>query len=201
MINVKEQFKQMDELLHATTEKLGEMLGNIEKAFSESRIPDFNEMESLDKFVDSKEKELDQLAFEYIALQSPHASDLRLAFSIIKIVTDLERIGDECKNIARPIFHGEPGIGDDLRELFSLSQQIISDAFAILDSHNPNDARTIIDQDEKIDELFHKIAGSAESSRYVFYAAKSLERIADHATNIAESVIFISEGIDIRHMK
>ena len=170
-----------------------------------------------DQKVNHLEKVIDDDCAHVIAKRQPTASDLRLVLGISKIVTDLERVGDEAKKIAKgalriyehghsPIQYGGIGIRHMADTALGLLRQTL-DAFARLDT---TEAGTVIQKDAEIDVEFKAtvrqlITHMMEDPRTISVAidilwiARAIERIGDHAKNIAEQVVFIVDGRDIRH--
>ncbi len=151
-----------------------------------------------------------------IARRQPTASDLRLLIAIIKTITDLERIGDEAEKIARMarLIH-ESGrlhapLPIDLRPAAQLAVRMLGrslDAFARLDC---NSAARVLRDDQDVDESFRAILRqlitfmmedprTISNSIEILFAAKAIERIGDHAKNMAEYVIYLVKGKDVRH--
>jgi phosphate transport system protein len=159
---------------------------------------------------------IDQQCSQIIAKRQPAAIDLRMILTITKIVNDLERIGDEIKKVAYKAqqVRGEAALarlrGYDLvraAELARTMLQMALDAFARLDA---SAAAEVIDRDEEIDAAFHAILRQLISymmedprtigaALEVVFMAKSIERIGDHAKNIAEAVVSVVKGKDVRH--
>jgi phosphate transport system protein len=127
------------------------------------------------------------------------ASDLRFVFSVVKLNSDLERIGDECKNVAKELKHLESPIPEDLKVLSDKVYEMVKDSIKALLNQDSTLAKEIILRDDEVDELEYSIQKKYANSIGIAFAAKALERIADHTTNISENVIFATEGIDIRH--
>jgi len=168
----------------------------------------------LDDEVDDLQKEIDGLCSRTLALQQPMAVDLRFLVSTMKIATDLERMGDSAVNVAQAaeILNQEPPLKPyiDLPRLAQITQEMVRDA---LDSFVRRDARAALDvckRDDEVDGLYKQlfrelVTFMAEDSKSITRAlhllliARNYERIADHATNISEDVIFFVEGKDIRH--
>ncbi|MGM0952861.1 MAG: phosphate signaling complex protein PhoU [Pseudomonadota bacterium] len=168
-----------------------------------------------DKEVDKLELELDEEATLIIARRQPTARDLRLVISVIKMVADLERVGDEAKKIAKMAIklteEGQAPRG--YVEVRHIGNHVLSmlhdalDAFARLDSAQ---ALQIMKEDKRVDEEYQAairalLTFMMEDTRNisrcmsVMWVLRALERVGDHACNIAENVIFMVEGEDVRH--
>lgn len=167
-----------------------------------------------DSRVDQLEKQIDEHCHEVLALQQPTAVDLRLLLAVLKITTDLERIGDLSNNIGRSVRDlvrkGEVPDDSEIRDLFGAVRRMVAGA---LDAFMRRDAEMAIEiwqRDAKIDESYraffdHLVSRSGDKPEDVgplfqlLLIGRALERIADHATNIAEDVIYYVQGVDIRH--
>jgi phosphate transport system protein len=172
------------------------------------------EVIAADERVDQLEVELEEAALKIIALHQPVADDLRLIVSVLRINSDLERIGDLAVNIAeRATFlssHPAPGMPIDFAPMAEKAQEMLTrclDAFVNLDTAL---ARRIIEMDNEVDamnrqmycsvyDLIRRNPDHIESLLHLLSASRHLERIADHATNIAEDVIYMVEGRVVRH--
>ncbi|MBW2286911.1 MAG: phosphate signaling complex protein PhoU [Deltaproteobacteria bacterium] len=164
--------------------------------------------------IDRLDVEIDDKVLKALALQAPVAGDLREVVAIKMIANDLERIGDLARNIAKSGAHlaGQPMIAIDpmLALLASDTQQILQRA---LDSFSRSDveaARSVLDEDDRIDAQEDAVIASvlreipespstAAEAVDVILIAKNLERVGDHATNIAEGVILIFEARNVKH--
>lgn len=175
------------------------------------------EVEELDGRIDQDELDIDALTLRILALRQPVAHDLRYLATTLKLVTDLERIGDEAVNMAERAAKGGAEIcPPELRDMSLRVQEMLRGALESFVHRDVSRAEQILSQDDVVDDLYGrmvrsataKIAGStAKSAEEVervlalVYVAKYLERIADHATNIAEQVIFLVRGDDVRHLR
>jgi phosphate transport system protein len=167
-----------------------------------------------DPEVDRLEMEIDDLAVRVIALRQPAASDLRLIIAALKITTDLERMGDLSVNIAERVLElsGEPQLKPyvDLPRMVLRVQEMIRNALDCFVRGDAEHAREVLLADEEVDDLNAQIFRELltymmadhttinRATRLIFIS-KYLERIADHATNVAEEVIFAIQGRDVRH--
>jgi phosphate transport system protein len=215
--------KQYDQDLEEIRSAVLRMGGMVERQFhdaikgiTERNVPLFDQTIRSDQDVNQMEVSLDAQCVEVIARRQPAANDLRMILAVSKAITDLERIGDESTKIARTG-----------REIMARSLQVIPcqadielmthhavhmlqtalDAFARLDAAA---AGRVIAEDEEIDVRFRAIQRQLithmmEDSRLigtaidVTFIAKSIERVGDHAKNIAEYVVYMVKGTDIRH--
>jgi phosphate transport system protein len=167
-----------------------------------------------DDEIDALEMEVDRHCERVLALHQPVAADLRAVIMAEKINTDLERIGDHCKNVARITEYvvDAPHILSEarFREMANASRQMLLQARQAFLSRDADLGRKILDYDETVDDLhwenfdvlvehFRSHSDDVEVAAHLLMASKALERISDHATNIAKAVVFLIEGEDIRH--
>jgi phosphate transport system protein len=173
------------------------------------------EIRAKDKLVDRMEMDVDEEAMLIIARRQPTARDLRLVISVIRMVADLERVGDEAKKIAKfAIKLSEEGQSSqgyvEVRHIGTHVMGMLHDsldAFARLDSEQ---ALRVMKEDKRVDEEYQGAARTLltfmmEDARNisrcmsVMWVLRALERVGDHACNIAENVIFMVKGEDVRH--
>jgi phosphate transport system protein len=168
-----------------------------------------------DREMNDDELAVDELAVRILALRQPVGRDLRFAVAAVKASTDLERIGDEAVNIAERTIEMEPSEGPSppaskLPEMARRAGAMLRDALNALVEEDPEKARQVFFQDDAVDNIYSDVMKLCldymknEPSRIpngmrICNCAKYLERIADHATNIAEMVVFMVEGRDVRH--
>jgi phosphate transport system protein len=215
--------KQYDHELEGIRSKVLLMGGMVETQFDEAlsafRVGNSEQADKVmadDHAVNQLEVQLDDACSHLIVRRQPTANDLRTVMATIKVITDLERIGDEATKIARTAksLH-ERGMVNHYETVRTISRATADmlhdalDAFARLDGKA---AVQIIAQDDVIDHEFRTIMRSTitfmmedprtiSSALDVLWVAKAIERIGDHAKNIAEYVIYVVEGRDIRHNK
>ena len=169
----------------------------------------------MDDEVDELQKEIDALCSRMLALQQPMASDLRFLVATMKIATDLERMGDSSVNVAQavPILNQEPPLKPyiDLPRLAQITQEMVRDALDAFVRRDAQGAIEVCKRDDEVDGLYKQlfrelVTYMVEDPRNITRAlhllliARNYERIADHATNVGEDVVFYVEGRDIRHM-
>ncbi len=169
-----------------------------------------------DQEINCLEVDIDNLCRRTLALRQPEASDLRLITTALKIVTDLERIGDEAVNIAERAFelNQSPALAPyvDLPRLSDLAQEQVRRALDAFLRQDTQAAEQVLQNDDQLDDLFVKIFNELlnfmmEDSRTIRRATalvsicKYLERMGDHAMNVAEMVIYMVRGTDVRHPK
>jgi phosphate transport system protein len=163
-----------------------------------------------DKRVDQMEREIEEHAVRLIALRQPVATDLREAISAIKISTDLERIGDLAKNIAKRAivlkdFDGSTRLIQGISRMGHLAQTQLKH---VLDAYSNREASVAMEvwrEDEEIDAMYNSVFRELLTymmedprtigiSTHLLFVAKNIERIGDHATNIAETVSYLVTG-------
>lgn len=168
----------------------------------------------LDRQVNRDEIETDRLCLVILARWQPMASDLRFITLALKMVTDLERIGDLAVNICERAVDlaADPPLKPyiDIPRMAVIVQTMIHDAVDAFVANNAELAREVIDRDDEVDALYRRVFAEllrimradeekVESGVKVQAVAKLLERMADHGTNLAEQVIFMVHGEDVRH--
>ena len=170
----------------------------------------------LDTEVNELERSIGEQCTRILVLRQPAAGDLRLVLATIKVTNDLERIGDEAVKIGRQAIELSEGGASELanakvRELAGSVNAILKDALDSFARLQVIDAATIILRDDDIDEAYNAAKvwltaeirsqpETVEVSLAYLGILKSLERVGDHAVNIAEQVIFLTRGVDVRHM-
>ena len=202
-------------------EQILAMGGHVEKAVETAtqalmqRKPAmFKEVHDLESRINCEHKEVDEACLSLLARQSPLAADLRLVIAVLKISTDLERMGDQAVNIAhnaKDYLEGE-SLGE-LKDIPRMAQEVRTMVRESLDAFVRQDrklAEEVLLKDDLVDDLkdkvFHELIAymgqnptKIESALDLILIARNLERLGDHATNIAEDVIFAVTGDDIRH--
>jgi phosphate transport system protein len=157
---------------------------------------------------------IDNLAFQLLALQQPVAVDLRFITMVMKINNNLERMGDIAVNIAeRALSLLSMGVlipRIDLPYMARLAQEMVGDSITAFIGKDPELAKNVLKSDDAVDRLRDQMYGEIlrfmEANPHMIhpgvdyiFIARGLERLADHATNIAEDVLFFVQGIDVRH--
>ena len=171
-----------------------------------------------DNEINNMEREVDEMCVGIMARRQPVAIDLRLVITVLKLTTDLERIGDETQRIARVIrnlnFSTKP---DRMKRTFKeLGARVTNMLHDVIDSFARNDvelSNRIFKQDKDADQHYKTLLEDQlpdfihDNTRHIPYildlvwCARSLERIGDHSKNVAEHVIYMVEAIDVRHRK
>jgi phosphate transport system protein len=195
--------------------KVEEMIANSMRALTERDSELARRMIEYDHQVNRLELEIDDLCLRVLAKRQPVASDLRLIATALKLVTDLERIGDACVNICERVveLNTEPTLKPyvDLPRMAETVQAMVRDALDAFVQADPERAREVVERDRVVDAYYGQVFRELltymmEDPRNIYRAvraqsiAKYLERIGDHATNLAEMVIFMVVGKDVRHL-
>jgi phosphate transport system protein len=209
--------QKLDEL----KERLLVMAGLAEQAIQRateaysSRDVDLCELVGLSEpAINRMEREIDQLALDLLAMEQPMAVDLRFILAVIRINADLERVGDQAVNIANRVKDlGTMPSGDipvDIPKLAQLATAMIRKALQSFIEANTEMARSVLLLDDQVDELnrdaFRTLGAMIREqpertpeALNALVISRNLERVGDHATNIAEDVIFWVSGADVRH--
>src|SRR5690242_17266311 len=195
--------------------KVEEMIANSMRALTERDSELARRMIEYDHQINRLEVEIDDLCLRILAKRQPVASDLRLITTALKLVTDLERIGDACVNICERVveLNTEPILKPyvDLPRMAETAQAMVRDALDAFVQADPERAREVVERDRVVDAYYGQVFRELltymmEDPRNIYRAvraqsiAKYLERIGDHATNVAEMVIFMVMGKDVRHL-
>jgi phosphate transport system protein len=167
-----------------------------------------------DRQVNQYDVEVDEKCVELLALNQPAASDLRFITTAMKIVTDLERIGDQAVNIAQRALelHQEPQLKPyvDLPRMAEMAQRMVKESLDAFVARDTGLARAVCAQDEAVDALKEQIfrelltfmmsdPRTIPRALRLILISRFMERVADHATNIAEMVVYMVEGKMVRH--
>ena len=207
--NVRSSFLQMGGLVEA-------MIGEAMNVLVNKEVNQADTVHDREKEVNRLEVEIDERIGLLIARNQPTAVDLRLLLSVSKMLTDMERCGDEADKIAKMArrMHEAGGQYIPAVELRHISTQVTSMIRNVLDAfarEDPIHAATVVRNDKEVDKewkasLRHLITYMMEDPRTIsrsidlIFIARSLERIGDHAKNMAERVIYMVHGDDVRHI-
>lgn len=214
--------REYDNQLRQVRDKLLLMAGHVEamiagavKSLVERDVSLARRTIDNDHKVNQFEVDTDELCLVILAKRQPMASDLRFITLALKMVTDLERIGDLAVNIcerAIDLASAPPARNDDdIVHIADLVQSMVRDAIDAFVHADDDKAQRVIDRDSEVDDRYHDVfrdllqwmvtdPNTIERGIHLQSVAKWLERMADHATNIAEQVIFMVKGKDIRHV-
>jgi phosphate transport system protein len=160
------------------------------------------------------EREIDELALDLLAMQQPMAIDLRFITAVMKINADLERVGDQAVNIAERVLHSldlpEADLPADIPRMAGLARDMVRRALQSFIDARPEAAEEVLKMDDLVDDMNREIHASMianmkrvpealQQALDALLISRNLERVADHATNISEDVIFWIKGADVRH--
>jgi len=210
----EQQLRTLKEKLLLIGHKAEQAIADATQALMERRPSLAQQVVDADDEIDSLELEIDDICFEILAREQPVASDLRFITTAMKIVGDIERIGDNGVNIARrclEIAH-EPELKPviDVPVAARAAQRILKESLDAFVNGDAELAKRVIEGDRYIDDvceqmlrelltyMFEDPSNVSRALRLIF-VARNLERVGDHAANIAEMVIFLVEGNDVRH--
>ena len=211
----EDELADVQRRLLAMGRQVDEVVESSGRALLEQDVDLANRIIVGDRETDSMELEIDHLCLEILARRQPVAGDLRLLTSALKLVVDLERVGDLGVSVAERVVElgTEPPLVpyDDLMVMLTTARGMVSDALTALVQRDVAGANRVIDKDDVIDAYYgqifnHVISRMRENPENISRAtriqaiSKYIERIGNHATNIAERVIFILTGEDIRHL-
>jgi phosphate transport system protein len=213
--------RQFDLELKNLKDQILAMGGHVEVAIEvatnallERSTKDLSRVYELEARINREHMDVDELCLQLLARQSPLAADLRFVIAVLKISTDLERMGDQAMNISyntRDYLEGPPV--KDLPEIQRMAQLVKAMVKDSLDAFVREDralAQNVLSRDDEVDQLKNQVfkdlieymtnnPSLVEQALDLILIARNLERIGDHATNISEDVIFAVSGDDIRH--
>ncbi len=184
------------------------------RALIDRRLDEAEAVIAADKEVNDLQIDIDDRCLKLLATQSPLAIDLRLITAAMKINADLERIGDQAVNIAENVIKllPQPPLKPliDIPRMAELAQQMTRDALDAFVKKDPALARDVLRRDDEVDNLKDQVfrelltymmadPGTIQRALSLILISRNIERIADHATNIAEDVIFLVEAKAVRH--
>jgi phosphate transport system protein len=192
-------------------------LANALRVMVNDEIELAKEVINADSIVNSLEMEIDEECTRIVALRQPAATDLRLVMTVTKTINDLERMGDEAKRIARMSRKEMDGaLDDEVRaDLELLGEMVRNMLRQVLDAFARTDVDTailVVKADKKVDKKYKKLLKQLikrmsedpaviPAVMNIIWAIRSLERLADRCQNIAEHVIYMVLGMDVRHIK
>jgi phosphate transport system protein len=210
----EQELKQLSNLVYRMADITIESISRAVTSLKNSDIKAASEVINGDNELDNLEIEIDNECIRLLVTQQPAAVHLRLVLSYLKINTDLERMGDLATNIARETIklNGKPTLKPlvDIPRMTEIAIDMIEKGFQSISEKDAGLAKRVIQMDSEVDELNYQIyrelfSYMAENPATIsqglglITVAKAIERIADHATNIAEKSVYYIEGIDIRH--
>ncbi len=189
-------------------------LDEVATAFRLRQSNNFEKLHESEAHINQAHMDVDERCLRLLAKNSPLAKDLRLILACIKMNTDLERMGDQAVNISHCCTHlfslSPLAVESRLPEMAALVRKMVRKALDAFMRQDERLAREVLTEDDEVDQaknsLFKEASQEmkAHSSRVdycldLILISRNLERMADHATNIAEDVIFVATGDDVRH--
>ncbi len=208
LIDLKERLLTMGSVVEAQVARSIKSLVDRDNAMAAKVI-------EADHEVNRMEVEIDEECIRLLALRQPEAGDLRFITTAMKIVTDIERIGDLAVDVSERALelNEEPNLKPyiDIPRMAKAARNMLKEALDAFVNRNAELAWSVLDEDDFVDELNKQIfrelltfmiedPHSISRAIRITYISKYLERIADHATNIAEMVVYLVEGRIIRHL-
>jgi phosphate transport system protein len=192
----------------------------IQRAIEAYRVRDLSICDLVSRSevaINRLERDIDQAALDLLAMEQPMAIDLRFILSVIKINADLERVGDAAKSISERVRNMEqmaavPELPVDIPRMATLSAEMVRKSLQSFIDADAELARAVLTMDDAVDKMnraaYKSLTKVMEEQSHIAPQAlnalmicRALERVADHATNIAEDVIFWIQGADVRHHK
>jgi phosphate transport system protein len=210
----EQELRKLREQVLRMGAKVEEIISGSIKALLERDTVLATRMIAFDRKINQMEIDIDELCLVILARRQPVASDLRFITMALKLVTDLERIGDLGVNISERVveLNDEPQLKPyvDLPRMAEEVQSMLREALDAFVAGDPDRAQAVIERDKTVDAYYTQVFRELltymmEDTHNIYRAtrlqsiAKYLERIGDHATNLAEMVVFMVKGKDIRH--
>jgi phosphate transport system protein len=211
--------KSLDELKENLLMMAGLAEQAIQRAIEAYRVRDLSICDLVSRSenaINRLERDIDQAALDLLAMEQPMAIDLRFILSVIKINADLERVGDAAKSISDRVRNMEQmAVADlpvDIPRMATLSAEMVRKSLQAFIEADADIARNVLTMDDAVDAMnraaYKSLTKVMEEQSYIapqalnaLMISRALERVADHATNIAEDVIFWVQGDDVRHRK
>jgi len=208
----REQFqRELEELNEETITMIHKAGHALNKSIETLFMPDnelANQIISEDHNIDKLEQEIDNKSILLIAKQQPVATDLRRVIAALKIVTDIERMADNAKNVARSsllLSKSSLSLPEEIKTMGEISQSMLSKAVKAFNQEDAGIAETIVSMDNEVDKLNQTIiskmlgetATHPDKVQYVMqvvFCGRYIERYADHIVNIADNILYIVKG-------
>jgi len=209
--------QELDELKHRILAMAGMSEQAIDlavQAYSQRDLALCQRVLNNEDAINRAEREVDEFAIDLLAMQQPMAIDLRFILAVIKINADLERVGDQAVNIVQRVMNmielPAHELPVDIPAMASRVRSMVRDALRSFIEGDTDLAKHVLEADDEIDRMNHEAFANLSSFMQkkpegavqaldALSIARNLERVADHATNIAEDVIFWVRGADVRH--
>ena len=209
---MRNKFDMQLELLNEQLTRMGELcelaINRVTKALVEGNLDQAKKVMAADEEIDQMEKDIERLCLKLLLQQQPVAKDLRQISAALKMITDMERIGDQTADIAEIIISAGMSEAGDVKKIEEMSAgvaRMVNDSVTAYVERDLELARKVMEADDNIDKLFDEIRASiikliaegnkGEQGVDLVMISKYLERIGDHATNIAEWVEFSITGV------
>jgi len=205
----EEQLKNLKNELITMGGMIVQAITTANKALIEQNLELAQWTIDFDREIDLKEKEIEDLCLKILLQQQPVARDLRLISAVLKMITDLERIGDQAADISEIVIYlvDKEYIKklEHIPQMAEFTKQMVTESIEAFVNDDLDLARKVITDDDAVDELFmvvkselisliHKDAANGDQALDLLMIAKYFERIGDHATNLAEWVVFSHTG-------
>lgn len=209
-----EELNHLKEMVLRMGGLVEKMTHDAVRALVERKRERFSEVQEMEKQVNQIHMDIDEIVLGMIALRQPTATDLRFITAAMKINTDLERIGDQAINIVEQAedLLSVPPVKPliDIPRMAEIAEEMLKGALDAFVKGDVESAYSIIERDDAVDQLKDQVfrelltfmmadAATIARSMDLILVSRHLERIADHATNICEDVIFMVKGKDVRH--
>ncbi|WP_022834558.1 phosphate signaling complex protein PhoU [Salisaeta longa] len=194
--------------------RVDEQLTDATNALLAGDVAQAEKVAARDDAIDALELRIDRQCERVLALHAPVAADLRMFIVAVKINTDLERIGDHCRNLARytaPVA-AAPGIvsNTNLRAMADMARLMLRETESAFLTRDRLRARKVIARDLQVNRMHARTfrylvdecvrtTTNPDAVAHLLHASKALERISDHIKNVAQSIVFLIEGTDLRH--
>ena len=209
--------QDLDELKHRILAMAGMAEQSVDlavQAYSQRDLAMCQRVLNNEPAINRAEREVDEFAVDLLAMQQPMAIDLRFILAVIKINADLERVGDQAVNIAQRVMNmielSPRDLPVDIPAMATKVRKMVRDSLQCFIEGDTTLAKQVLEADDEVDrinkEAFANLSAcmqrepeAAAQALDALSIARNLERVADHATNIAEDVIFWVRGADVRH--
>ncbi len=208
-----EQLEELKQRLLAMSHEVENLVDRAVALASDDADDTPEGIKQADRAIDEAEVAIEESCIELLALHQPMASDLRELVTILKINNDLERIGDHATNIASSVrrlreSNYRPPYPQELEEMSRIARRMLRQALDAFVHGNADEAMSVKAQDDRVDRLedsvfrvmlTHMTEHNISACLQVILMARNIERIADHATNIGEDVVYMVRGMTVRH--
>ena len=207
---MRNKFDEQLERLHVELIQMGAACEDAISAAAEALLKGDESLaaaaEEVERDIDQREREVENLCLKLLLQQQPVARDLRQISAALKMITDLERIGDQAEDIAEIVISGQVNEGEELlRDMAASTIKMVTESVDAYVKHDTMLAEKVIAEDDIVDDWFDRVKhtlirrmttdpGEGERAVDLLMIAKYFERIGDHAVNVAQWVIFSVTG-------